>query len=271
MRVSAHTPRIKHPTCCGWPLNHSPDHNGLYARKPAKNAAQRPTAGIAYNQESGEEGPVACAICEQRKEKRVCLALPGRICPVCCGEQREFRLECPADCPWLQQARRSERPRTAEDLAGEELFREVVLPAGFRYEHEPLVAGLLFAVARTAATHGDWHDGEVIAALTAVARDLERRRRSGIIYAEPSPNPALEVLRAELERMVADYRKVEEQNQGFVRLKDRDTFHALVMMVRMAQAVTNGRPKSRRFLHGLLAQFPDAATGAKSGPAIVLS
>ncbi len=214
---------------------------------------------------------MACAICEQRKEKRVCPAIAGRICPLCCGEQRELKLDCPAHCPFLQQAWRNERPRTQEDLAAEELFREVELPPGFRYESEPLVAGLLFSVARVAAAHGEWHDGDLIAALTAMARDLERRLRSGLIYDEPSAHPATAALRAELERMVADYRKVEEQNLGFARLKDRDVFHALVMLVRMAHGVSNGRPKSRRFIHGLLAQFPDSATGAKSGPSIVLS
>ena len=38
---------------------------------------------------------MSCAICEKRKEKRFCPAIHGRICPQCCGEQREVTLDCP--------------------------------------------------------------------------------------------------------------------------------------------------------------------------------
>jgi hypothetical protein len=40
---------------------------------------------------------LACAICEQRKEKRFCPAVHGRIFPQCCGEQREVTLDCPSE------------------------------------------------------------------------------------------------------------------------------------------------------------------------------
>jgi len=36
---------------------------------------------------------VSCAVCEIRKEKRFCPAVHGRICPQCCGEQREVTLD----------------------------------------------------------------------------------------------------------------------------------------------------------------------------------
>ena len=65
---------------------------------------------------------MSCAICQTRKEKRFCLAVHGRICPQCCGEQREVTLDCPSDCVYLQQARQHEKPRAAEDLKGANLF-----------------------------------------------------------------------------------------------------------------------------------------------------
>ena len=43
---------------------------------------------------------MSCVICEKRKEKRFCPAVHGRICPQCCGEQREVTLDCPSDCNW---------------------------------------------------------------------------------------------------------------------------------------------------------------------------
>src|SRR5437879_2103381 len=59
---------------------------------------------------------LSCAICEIRKEKRFCPAVHGRICPQCCGEQREVTLDCPSDCPYLQQAREHEKPRSADEI-----------------------------------------------------------------------------------------------------------------------------------------------------------
>jgi hypothetical protein len=215
---------------------------------------------------------VACAICQNRKEKRVCPALASRICAPCCGEQREVTLDCPADCAYLQQARQNETPRTAEEMQSEELFRNVAVPPQFRYRFEPLIAGLLFTLARMASAHKNWHDRDVISALTDIARDRERQSRSGLIYQEASPSPINDLLRVELERMIADYRKLEAQNLSATALKDSDILSALVLLVRLAQNNTNGRPRSRRFLDGLLAQFPTAAKDSEqSGPTIVLS
>ncbi len=59
---------------------------------------------------------MSCAICEKRKEKRFCPAVHGRICPQCCGEQREVTLDCPSDCVYLQQAREHEKPRPMAEL-----------------------------------------------------------------------------------------------------------------------------------------------------------
>src|ERR1700690_4136512 len=71
---------------------------------------------------SEEFPPLSCAICEERKEKRFCPAVHGRICPQCCGEQREVTLDCPSDCPYLQQARahakgRNELPEQVDSAA----------------------------------------------------------------------------------------------------------------------------------------------------------
>lgn len=215
---------------------------------------------------------MSCAICHIRKEKRVCPALASRICAPCCGEQREVTLDCPADCPYLQQARQNEAPRSAEELQNEELFRHFAIPSQFRYQFEPLIASVLFALARVAAAHKTWHDRDVIAALTEITRERDRQVRSGLIYQEASPSPVADVLRAELNRMIADYRKLEAQKLSTATLKESDILSAFVVLVRVAQNNANGRPRSRKFLDGLLAQFPDASEGATpSGPTIVLS
>ena len=68
---------------------------------------------------------MSCAICEKRKAKRFCPAVHGRICPQCCGEQREVTLDCPSDCPYLRQAREHEKPRASDQIDPAGLFLDV--------------------------------------------------------------------------------------------------------------------------------------------------
>ena len=96
---------------------------------------------------------VSCAICEIRKEKRFCPAVHGRICPQCCGEQREVTLDCPSECPYLQQAREHEKPRATADLDPASLFLQIELGDQFLYEHEHLIMGLTYALYK--ATRAD--------------------------------------------------------------------------------------------------------------------
>src|SRR4030081_420506 len=105
---------------------------------------------------------LSCAICEERKEKRFCPAVHGKICPQCCGEQREVTLDCPSDCPYLLQAREHATTHHAnaqnERLGArdhEALFPEVEIPdveitEQFLYEREELILGLSFALAKCA-------------------------------------------------------------------------------------------------------------------------
>lgn len=214
---------------------------------------------------------MACTLCRTRKEKRVCPALSSRICTVCCGEQREVTLECPVGCVYLQQARQNEKPRSAEELREAELFRQVQIPAEFPYKFEPLIMGLLFSMARLAFSHSDWRDRDMIAALVQHTKGHERKTHSNLVFPE-SPNPIRDALVEAFQQMVVDYRMIEIKNTGTTKLTDTDIFHALVQIVRMAQTTTNGRPKSRRFVQGLLAQFPAAQNEAdENKPTVVLS
>src|SRR5215475_13021885 len=125
---------------------------------------------------------LSCAICEIRKEKRFCPAVHGRICPQCCGEQREVTLDCPSDCPYLQQAREHEKPRPLEALAELDLFRTVDISDQFLYEHEHLIVGLTFALAKSARCDRSINDADLIAALSTMARAQETLVNSGLHY-----------------------------------------------------------------------------------------
>jgi len=200
---------------------------------------------------------LSCAICETRKEKRFCLAVHGRICPQCCGEQREVTLDCPSECIYLQQARQHERPRSSEDLKDAELFLKVELGDQFLYEHEHLIMGLSYALAKRARTEHTLNDRDLVAALTSLAKTYETLVNSGLHYGSPTTSISQQAITDELQTMIKEYREAEQKHIGYSRLRDSDVLKGLVFLVRMAHGRTSGRPKSRAFVDFLFTQFPE--------------
>ena len=202
---------------------------------------------------------MSCAICEIRKEKRFCLAVHGRICPQCCGEQREVTLDCPSDCPYLLQAREHEKPRSLQqdqiDPAG--LFLQIEVSNQFMYEKEHLLMGLTYALAKAARADRSLHDQDLVAALTALTTSYERRVNSGLHYEQPLTSETQRRVVVEIETMVQEYREAEQTHAGYSSLRDSDVLKALVFLVRLAYGRTPGRPKSRAFAEFLFAQFPE--------------
>jgi hypothetical protein len=210
---------------------------------------------------------MACAICEVRRDKRFCPAIHGRICPLCCGEQREVTLDCPRDCPYLQQAREHEKPRSLEDVDQAALFPEVEISEPFLYEFEPLILGLHFALAKSVQRDRILRDADLIAALTSEARRYETLLRSGLHYENPPSLANQQAIVAELQELIKGYRETEQRNAGYSRLRDSDTLRALVFMVRLGYARTSGRPKSRAYIDFVVAQFPEkSAIAAPESP-----
>jgi hypothetical protein len=200
---------------------------------------------------------VSCLICEKRKEKRFCPAVHGRICPQCCGEQREVTLDCPSDCVYLQQARQHEKPRPMEELDPSVLFPQVEVPEHFLYEHEHLIAGLTYALAKSVRQSRTLNDADLIAALTSLAKTYETLANSGLHYEDPLTNTARLAVAAEIQQLLKEYRETEQKHLGYSRLRDSDVLRALVFLVRMAHGRTSGRPKARSFVDFVLDQFPE--------------
>src|ERR1700719_3569140 len=123
---------------------------------------------------------LSCAICEVRKEKRFCPAVHGRICPQCCGEQREVTLDCPSDCPYLRQAREHERPRSSDQVDPAGLFLQIEGSDQYLYEKEHLLTGLTYALSKAARADSSLHDQDLIAALSALTKRCERLVNSGL-------------------------------------------------------------------------------------------
>jgi len=200
---------------------------------------------------------LACAICEIRKEKRFCLAVHGRICPQCCGEQREVTLDCPSECPYLVQAREHEKPRSADQIDPAGLFLQIEVSDQFMYEHEHLLMGLTFALANAARQDRTLHDQDLIAVISALVTNYERRVNSGLHYEQPLTAETQRRAAAEVETMIKEYREAKQKHLGYSSLRDSDVLKALAFLVRLAHGRTSGRPKSRAFVEFLFAQFPE--------------
>lgn len=217
---------------------------------------------------------MSCVICEVRKEKRFCPAVHGRICPQCCGEQREVTLDCPSDCVYLIQAREHDKPRPADQIEPAALFLQVEVSDQFMYEKEHLLMGLTYALAKSARADRSVHDQDLIASLAMLAKSYERRINSGLHYEQPLTSDSQRRAAIEVENMIKEYREAEQKHVGYSSLKDSEVLKGLVFLLRLANGRTSGRPKSRTFVEFLFAQFPEkdstVLTAEETGSRIIL-
>lgn len=214
---------------------------------------------------------MSCAICEERKEKRFCPGVHGRICPQCCGEQREVTIDCPSDCPYLLQAREhaNQQGSLAGDRDRQAFFSELEIPAveipqRFLYEREELILGLSFALSKSARADRSLRDRDLITALAALAKTYHTMVNSSLIYEPPTANLAHQAvirnISREVETMVREFREAEQRHMGHTRLRDSEVMQALMFLLRLGLGHTSGRPKSRAFIDFLSAQFPEKQT-----------
>ncbi len=198
----------------------------------------------------------------------------GKICAQCCGEQREITLDCPSECPYLQQAREHEKPAAAADLDRAAVFPQVEITQQFLYDREHLIIGFSFALAKSARANRDLRDRDLIAALSSLAKSYETLVKSSLIYEQPTANVAHQSIAAEIEKMAQEYREAEQKHMGYSQLRESDVLKALVFLLRMGYSRTSGRPKSRAYVDFLFAQFPEKqspiATPEETGNRIIV-
>ena len=189
----------------------------------------------------------------------------GRICPQCCGEQRERTLDCPSECPYLQQARQHEKPRRLEDAPPEEVFPKVDFSDEFVQEREPVLSGILQTIGKLARSDRNLNDREVIAALVNLANSYRTLASSGLVYEQLPASLAQQTLIEAVRQLLQEFREVEREHLGHTTLKDAEVLKVLVLTLRLAHLHTSGRPRSRRFLDLLHERFAEVAGGAAEG------
>ena len=209
-----------------------------------------------------------CTICEKRKAVRFCPAKGEKICAVCCGTEREVSIDCVSDCSYLLAAHRYEDEHRRAIPADTPLL-DVELPRDVVYTQQKLIAALAFAVAKFCASQPAATDPDVLAALEALA-ETHRTMLSGIFYEKPPEAPLRRELYGAVGALLAEIKKQQAERSGMALLKDADIFHVLVFLYRMGLMRRNGRPKSRKFIQFLRAQFAQAQDMKKEESRIIV-
>jgi hypothetical protein len=196
---------------------------------------------------------VSCPICRKRKAGRFCPAKTEKICALCCGTEREITIDCPSDCAYLLSAHRYEEQHRRA-LPADTPLLDVKLSSAIIHGQPQLLSALAFTIAKFCAAQPNAADPDVLAALQALAESY-KTLIAGIVYEQP-PVPALQrELYDSLAAFVTDAKR-QPQQVSSSSVKDGDIFHLLVFLFRMGMLRANGRPRSRRFIEFLRAQFP---------------
>jgi hypothetical protein len=211
---------------------------------------------------------VACPICEKRKPERFCLAKGEKICAVCCGREREVTIDCPADCAYLVAAHRYEDEHR-KALSPDTPLLDVSFSSDIIYSRQQELAGIAFTIATVCSAHPAASDPDVLAALAALA-ETYRTLGTGIYYEKPPDAPAPRALYGALAKSLGEIKQHSAEHSGFATIKDSEILALLLFLYRMELLRNNGRPRSRKFIEFLRAQFPKPEEVAREESRIIV-
>ncbi len=200
---------------------------------------------------------MSCAICRTRKPRRFCPGVHGDICTLCCGAEREVTVDCPFDCPFLQEARKHEHTEPIDP--NEFPNKDIRITEEFLADHEPLVVGAMSSLMLGAFDTPGAVDSDVRDALDALIR-TQRTLQSGVYYETRPDNAIANHIFSEAQHGLAEFRKLETEKLGMARTRDADVLGVLVFLQRLELDRNNRRPRGRAFLDSLRG-FLGEATG----------
>jgi hypothetical protein len=211
---------------------------------------------------------VTCAICGRRKATRFCPAKSEQICPVCCGTEREVTISCPADCSYLIAAHRYEEEHQRA-IPADTAFIEERLPQDILHSQQQLMSLLAFQIAKFANLEPTATDPDVLAAIAVLALTY-KTLQSGLLYEKVPEIPVQRDLYLALTKFLDEIKREAAEKGHSSAVKDSSVFHVAVFLYRMGTLRSNGRPRSRRFIDILRAQFPQAEQPKVAQPRIIV-
>jgi hypothetical protein len=205
---------------------------------------------------------MACAICQTRRPRRYCPGVNGEICSICCGTEREVSVNCPLDCPYLQEARRHDKPVPIEE--DQIPNRDIRVTEDFVTSHEELIAAVGHTLLGSALSTPGVVDFDVRDALAALIRTY-RTLESGLYYESLPDNAVAAQVFRQVQEGVAALRRQETEGVGVARTRDADVLGTLVFFQRLELDRNNGRRRGRAFLDLLRAFYAESSGGPEAG------
>jgi len=187
-----------------------------------------------------------CRICQTRRPRRYCPGVQGEICSLCCGEQREVTIQCPLDCPFLQEARLHEKPaaeRDRESLPNQ----DIRVPESFIREHEELVLFCFVTLVEGALQTSGAIDADLLTALDALIQTY-RTTESGLIYETRPDDRVAGAIQDAFENSLNAFEKERHERQALSAYRPAEILVCLVFVQRAALMGVNGRPRGRAFI-----------------------
>jgi len=182
----------------------------------------------------------------------------GDICPRCCGEERENKIDCPLDCEYLREARYRERP---PEVSEEDIPHiDIEITEDFLESNGNLVTHLARALVEAALGVPGAIDADAREALESMIQ-THRTLESGLIYTSRPANPLAASIQQSVQDSVERLRRELQQRSGTSPIRDKDVLGVLVFLARVGVLHDNRRRKGRAFLDFLREQF------SESGPA----
>jgi len=187
----------------------------------------------------------------------------GDICTLCCGAEREVTVDCPFDCPYLQEARKHEQtvPVNPDELPN----KDIRISEEFLEEHEPLLVGAMTSLVLAAFDTPGAVDSDVRDALDALIR-TQRTLESGVYYETRPDNTLANRIFSATQTGLEGYRKRETEKLGMTHTRDGDVLGILVFLQRLALDRNNGRPRGRAFLDYLRGLVSEVEGGLPLSP-----
>jgi hypothetical protein len=165
-------------------------------------------------------------------------------------------VDCPFDCPHLQDARVHDRPAEIdlENLPN----RDITVTEEFLADNEPLVNFLSQTLVSAALATPGAVDFDVREALDGLVRTY-RTLESGVYYQSMPANPLAAAIFQAVAQAPDAFREQERQRFGIAKTRDADVLGVLVFLQRIELDRNNGRRRGRAFL--------DAMRRFQQGPA----
>ena len=176
-------------------------------------------------------------------------------------------MDCPLDCPYLQEARKHEPPA---ELDPEKIpNRDIDVPEGFLQDHDALLGAMGHAILEAAFENGA-RDSDLRDAIEPLIRTY-RTLESGVYYETRPVNAIAGRIFDSIQSAVVQYRDAECRELGMSRTRDADVLRLLVLLQRLELTSNNGRPRGRAALDTLRTAFGwDTAAAQRPTPSLIL-